>query len=301
MNSNNLSVFGLALLATGELMTMVSNATAGSADSVEGESKFAKFGTNRVHYVSLGKGPQTVVFVHGWSCNLNFWREQIPALQGRARIIAIDLPGHGESDKPRQNYTMDYFADGVLAVLKDAGVSEATLIGHSMGTPVICRVYAHEPKKVTALVAVDGILRKPKMAGDQGARFAAAYHTPEYLDHLKRFVDSTFPNAGTEALRDRTYKDMSATPQYVMSSAMDVMFGAETPDWGLPKVEVPILVINTTSPMWNQEYKDYVSSLSAKTDYRAIDGAGHFLMLEKPGEFNKALLEGLAKFGLIRM
>jgi pimeloyl-ACP methyl ester carboxylesterase len=288
------------LLAIGGLMMITSNVSAGPVETgVEGDSTFAKFGTNRVHYVVLGKGDQTVVFVHGWSCNLSFWREQFPPLHTRARLIAIDLPGHGGSDKPHVDYTMDYFADGVLAVMKDAGVSRATLVGHSMGTPVICRVYARDPGKVAGLVAVDGLLRRPKMTGDQGAKFSAAYHTPEYLDHLRRFVDSTFPNPGTEALRDRVYKEMSTTPQYVMSSAMDVMFGADTPDWGPQKVAVPVLSINTTSPMWTPEYKEFVSSLSDKTYYQSVDGAGHFLMLEKPAEFNKALTEGLVKFGLI--
>ena len=68
----------------------------------------------------------------------------------------------------------------------------------------------------------------------------------------------------------------------------------------LAKVNVPVLVINTTSPMWTADYHDYVRSLSAKTDYRAIDGAGHFLMLEKPAEFNAALIEMLGKFDLIQ-
>ena len=58
-------------------------------------------------------------------------------------------------------------------------------------------------------------------------------------------------------------------------------------------------MINTKSPMWTPEYEAYVSSLSAKTDYRTIDGAGHFLMLEKPAEFNAALIDMLVKFDLI--
>src|SRR5260370_4742140 len=80
-------------------------------------------------------------------------------MDGPARLILIDLPGHGKSDKPQTNYTMDYFASAVLAVMRDARVEKATLVGHSMGTPVICRVYAQAPEKVAALVAVDGLLR----------------------------------------------------------------------------------------------------------------------------------------------
>ncbi len=127
-----------------------------------GKSRFAPFGTNRVHYLIGGEGSHAVVLIHGWGGNVLFWREQIPALKDKAKVILVDLPGHGQSDKPETAYTMDFLASGVLAVLSDAGVGRATLVGHSMGVPVICRVYAQAPEKTAALVAVDGFLRRPR-------------------------------------------------------------------------------------------------------------------------------------------
>ena len=61
---------------------------------------------------------QPMVFVHGWACDASFWQEQVPAFADKARIILIDLPGHGQSDKPHTYYTMDFFASSVLAVLR---------------------------------------------------------------------------------------------------------------------------------------------------------------------------------------
>ena len=112
----------------------------------DAQSHFAKFGTNHIHYVVAGSGAHTIVLVHCWAGNLGFWREQVPALAGRARLILIDLPGHGQSDQPHTAYTMDFFAQAVLAVLRDAHVDKATLVGHSMGAPVICRVYQQAPE-----------------------------------------------------------------------------------------------------------------------------------------------------------
>ena len=57
--------------------------------------------------------------------------------------------------------------------------------------------------------------------------------------------------------------------------------------------------INARSPMWTENYETYVRSLSTKADYRLIDGTGHFVMLEKPSEFNSALMEMLTKFELL--
>lgn len=271
-----------------------------SKSTASGKSHFAKFGTDKVHYVVEGKGSHTIIFVHGWAGNGGLWREQIPALASHARLILIDLPGHGQSDKPQTDYSMDFFADAVLAVMREAHVNKATLVGHSMGTPVICRVYAHAPERVAALVAVDGLLRRPQMSAEQRERFVAPFRTPEYREHTARFIGAMFPNPGTEALRDRVLSEMLATPQHVMRSSMENMFSLDQPAWDLPAgVSIPVLVVNTKSPMWTAEYEAYVRSLSPKTDYRVIEGAGHFLAQEKPAEFNAALTELLRKFNLM--
>src|SRR5260370_41231865 len=98
-------------------------------------SQFAKLDDIRVHYKSLGTGDTALVFVHGWTCNMNFWRYQVPALDGKIRMILIDLPGHGESDKPKIDYSTDLFAKSVDAVLKEAAGEKAVLAGQRRGTP----------------------------------------------------------------------------------------------------------------------------------------------------------------------
>ena len=264
-----------------------------------GQSHFVSFGTNKIHYITAGKGSQTIVLVHCWAGNSGFWREQVPALADKSRLVLIDLPGHGESDKPHTQYTMDFFASAVLTVMRDANVDKATLVGHSMGTPVMCRVYKQAPEKVAALIAIDGILRRPKMPAEQAEKLVAMFRAPEYRENTRKGMGSLFPAPGTEALRDRVVSELLATPQYVMVGAMEGMFGADQPDWDVKKATVPVLVINAPNPMWTDEYKDYVRALSPKTDYRLIDGVGHWLMLEKPAEFNTALIGMLLKFGLI--
>src|ERR1044071_10243710 len=236
------------------------------------ETHFVSLGTNRIYYLAQGRGPHTVVLVHCWAGNSGFWQEQLPALVGRARLILIDLPGHGQSDKPHRDYTMDYFAQAVLAVLRDANVHRATLIGHSMGVPVICRVYAQAPEKVAALVAVDGTLRRPQMSAEQAENFVQPFRARDYRGHVTKFLGTMFPAPGTEALRDRVESEILATPQYVMVGAMEGMFNPGQPDWDLKKVNVPVLVLNAKNPLWTPEYEAYARALSAQTDYRVIEG-----------------------------
>ncbi len=85
-------------------------ASATSAFAFDGESQFAKLDGARIHYKSYGKGRDALVLVHGWGCNLDHWRDQIADLSKRNRVLALDLPGHGQSDKPQIAYSMDLFA-----------------------------------------------------------------------------------------------------------------------------------------------------------------------------------------------
>jgi pimeloyl-ACP methyl ester carboxylesterase len=265
----------------------------------DAQSHYTSVGKHCVHYATIGKGSHAIVFVHGWCCNLGFWHEQVPLLADQARLILIDLPGHGQSGKPEANYSIDFFAKAVLAVLSAAKVDKAVFIGHSMGAAVLCRVHYHAPEKVTGLVSVDGLLcRLPNPAAETRA-LLRAFASPQYLDHARKFIGDFFPVPGTEALRDRVTAEMLATPQPVMLGAMAAMLDAEQPDWILRRVDAPVLVINTQSPWWNNGYENYVRSLSPRSEYRLMAGVGHFLMMEKPAKFNAILMEMLKKFDLM--
>jgi len=185
-------------------------------------SKFAKLDGFRVHYKSYGSGKEALVFVHGWTCDMTFWRDQIGAFEKKVRVIAIDLPGHGQSDRPEAAYTMDLFARAVDAVLRDAGVQRAVLVGHSMGTPVIRQFYRQHPRKTLGLVIVDGPLQPlgDKKMMDQ---FIAPLRGPNYKESAGRFVDGMLGSQVPPELREKIKSTMLNTPQGVAVSAMEGM------------------------------------------------------------------------------
>jgi pimeloyl-ACP methyl ester carboxylesterase len=254
-------------------------------------SHFAKLGDIRVHYKSLGRGKTALVFVHGWTCDMTFWRSQVPAFEGKIRMLLVDLPGHGRSDKPKVNYTIDRFARAAGAVLKDAGVSKAILVGHSMGTPVIRQFYRLYPEKTAALVVVDGALKMPNVDPARFKRFIDAFEGPDYQGNLSRAVDGMFAKAPAE-LRDRAKVVMTKTPQHVAVSAMKDMWRKDL--YKEDPIKVPLLVVVAKSGPWPAGYEKFVRKLAPDVDYHAMDGVGHFLMLEKPEAFNKILAGFLA-------
>jgi pimeloyl-ACP methyl ester carboxylesterase len=271
--------------------------TNGHVTGLPQESRFVMLGTNRVHYRTVGKGDRDVFFIHGWAGNMDIWREQVPALAPEARLILIDLPGHGKSDKPQTAYTMDFFANAVQAVLREARVNKAAFVVHSMGGAVMCRVYERAPEKFASVISVDGLLRRPTGTAEQVESLLAPFSQPEYLDHARRLIHSFFPIPGTEVLRDRLMSEMLATPQHVMLGGMQAMFSPEHSDWVLPKINAPVAVINAPGFLWRHGYEDYIRSATPRADYMIMDGVGHYAMLEKPAEFNATLSAMLRKYG----
>jgi pimeloyl-ACP methyl ester carboxylesterase len=279
---------GLAVVAAGE---------SGFSSPLGDGSRFAKLDGRRVHYESHGTGREAIVLIHGWTCDLGFWRGQIADLSKRARVIAIDLPGHGQSDKPEIAYTMDLFARAVDAVMVDAGVERAVLVGHSMGTPVERQFYRKYPKKTLGLVIVDGPLRpfgdKKMMDG-----FIAPLRGPDYKQTAAQFIDSMMGPAASASLREQIKTSMLSTPQSVAVSAMEGM--ADESIWGQDKIEVPVLAVMAKSPFWPADNEQFFRSIAPNLDYQMWEGVGHFLMMEKPKAFNDAVLAFLDRQKLLK-
>src|SRR5262245_28709116 len=176
----------IALFAT-SILTGLSGAALSQAKETPSQDRFARLDSMRVHYRNYGEGKDAVVFIHGWSCSLKYWKANIPAFVSQSRVIAIDLPGHGESDKPQITYSMDLFARAIDAVLQDAKVERATLVGHSMGTPVIREFYRKFPGKTRALVIVDGNLR-PFSNPEQMKQFIDPLRGPDYKQQAELII-----------------------------------------------------------------------------------------------------------------
>jgi pimeloyl-ACP methyl ester carboxylesterase len=259
--------------------------------------RFARFGELRVHYQSFGRGDTAVVLIHGWTCDASFWQAQVPALVGKVRTLVIDLPGHGRSDKPNVEYSMDYFARAVDAVLRDAGVEKAVLVGHSMGTPVARQFYRLYSKRTIGLVAVDGDLHTPLATQAEIDKHVAPFTRPDFKDAIGKAVDGMFTAATPEEVRRSIKKAMLAAPQHVVVGAMRGMLDLSV--WKDDPIRVPLQVIVAKQPYWPADHERKVRALAPHADYRVMDGVGHFLMMEKPERFNAALMDFLKKQGLL--
>jgi pimeloyl-ACP methyl ester carboxylesterase len=275
---------------------LLASTPAAVASKSDGESSYATLNGAKIHYQNYGKGREAIVLVHGWGCNLGHWRYQVADLAKRGRVIALDLPGHGQSDKPQLAYTMDHFAAAIDAVMRDAKVERAVVVGHSMGTPVARQFYRKYPQKTLAIVIVDGALRP---FGDKASRerMMAAFRSPNYKE-LTAPMFAVMLNSMSPANQELVKTSFSSTPQNVLVSAMDSMNDDSlySPD----KINVPVLAILAKSPFWSDDTEQFLRSLAPDLEFRTWEGVSHFLMMDKPKEFNEEVIAFLNKKALLK-
>lgn len=162
-----------------------------------------------------------------------FMSAALAAALPRAREPRAGTPRFAEV-----SYTMDLFARAVDAVMRDAGVDRAVLVGHSMGTPVIRQFYRKHPGRTLALVIVDGPLRP---FGDKKTmdEFSAPLRGSDYKEAAGRFIDTMFGPMATPELRAEIKNAMLSTPQSVAVSVMEGM--ADETIWTADEIAAHVL------------------------------------------------------------
>ncbi len=140
------------------LMTILGMTVAAAAAGL-GSALAAPPRTAKLFYTVSGKG-RNVMLLHGWTCDSHDWSWQLPALESRYRVVAVDLRGHGWSEiMPSGSYMPgDYVRDIEALIERKFEGERFILIGHSMGGQVAARLAAKRPDLVDAVVSVDGSL-----------------------------------------------------------------------------------------------------------------------------------------------
>jgi pimeloyl-ACP methyl ester carboxylesterase len=99
-----------------------------------------------------------MMLIHGLGDEADSWRHVIEPLSARFRIVALDLPGFGRSDKPRRAYSVPFLCDTVLALMDALSIAGATLVGNSLGAVIAQSIALERPERVRGLVLIGGML-----------------------------------------------------------------------------------------------------------------------------------------------
>jgi pimeloyl-ACP methyl ester carboxylesterase len=227
-----------------------------------------------------------LLFVHGWCCDHSFFAPQFEhfAREGH-RVVAVDLRGHGQSDKPRGAYTMQLFADDLAFLCRELQLEKPVVIGHSMGGVVAFAFAESHPDLPSAIVTVDAGLAPPSAVGTALANFIDGLRGPNFRKVLGDYADAVlFLPTDDAKRRAHILSVMTSAPQHVVVSALE---GGHAYDAGQAKgrIVAPVLYIAADESPPRADIAR-LRALVPRLYFGHVVGSGHFCQLEVPEQVN---------------
>jgi pimeloyl-ACP methyl ester carboxylesterase len=237
----------------------------------------------KLHVDDGGRGGALpVLFVHGNGANLTQWSVQLAHLRATRRAAAFDLRGMGKSDvPPNGDYSVEAMADDVQAVADALHLDRFILVGHSYGGAVVMRYAAKHPERVAGVVYADSA-GSLKIADDAAAKFVAALRRDQ-----PAFVRQWFApilKGSSQTVRDAVFASVDATGADALTGALNGLRAIDAATL-LDAYHGPVLAIAAA----DIENPSSLHMQFPKLPVRRISGTGHWLMMDKPDEFNRLL------------
>ncbi len=243
-----------------------------------------------INYQVCGSGDITLLFVHGWCINQDYWSYQKDGFCDQYKIVTMDLPGHGQSGKNRDDWSIHQFGKDVVSVIDQLQLENVILIGHSMGGDIIMEA-ALSSNKVIALVGVDNF-KEVGMDFNQELTEEIA----GFLDVLKynfsevarAYAEGALFHPTTDSLVvKKVIGDILDTDSTIAVATLKELFDY-TPKESekLQALDQPLFLINSSNTPTDTAA---LSATGVTYDVLEIAATGHYPMIEKPGEFNQLL------------
>lgn len=253
-------------------------------------------GGTRLRYVRVGDGERAVVLLHGFGGDKDTWLFNLDALAEGRSVYALDLPGHGESDKRVADGSVAGLAATVAAFLDALGLERVDLVGHSMGAVVGMAVAAAAPARVRSLtlLAPAGLGQEINTGYLRG--FVAAQSRRELKPHVEQlFADPALVTRDLleNLLKFKRLDGAQAALQTVLEGFLAGDGQATVLAEPVAALGIPILVVAGAEDRVIPA--GHAGALGGKAAVHVLDGKGHMIHMEAAGEVNRLLAEHLGQ------
>ena len=234
-----------------------------------------------LNYICEGQG-KNIIILHGWGANIQTVLSIHQHLKGRFKVYTLDLPGFGESDKPKEVWGSQEYSNFVKQFIDEMGLEEVTLIGHSHGGRISIVLANNYPELVKKMILVDsaGIIPKRKLK----------YYFKVYsFKTLKKLYSLTFFYIDKEKRLEKFYKKFGSTDYKASDGIMrNIMVKVVNDDLR------PLLkdIKSQTLLIWGRDDEDtpvYMGEIMEKeikgSGLVVLENAGHFSYLDQFGRF----------------
>ena len=234
------------------------------------------------HRVQGDPDGDVIVMVHGWPDSGYSFSRVLAMLPPRYRAVALDLRGFGRSDRPATGYAVDDFAVDVLAALDELGVSQATIIGHSMGSFVARRAAQLDPKRVGNLVLIGSATTGANDVTREVAELIADLPDPVPVEFAREFQASTVHVRLPDPFFDGLIAESAAAPAHVWRRAFEgLMAYNDTAD--LARMTAPTLLVwGAHDGLFDRAEQEQLVALIPDVRLLTYPDAGHCPNWERP-------------------
>ena len=247
---------------------------------------------SRLHYLEAGSGKPIVCF-HSTPASAKFYQPQLDRFSSQYRVIAFDLRGHGDSDKPPSSYRMADFLLDYLEIFDRLELRDFVLVGCSVGG-IISQLYALEHgKNLKGLVLIGSPCSRK---GRDVAGFHRAVAEKGWEVVARGLVDKQFHPSALAPVKEWAVAEYLKTPLHVRAAEEEALLAEIHHTERLGEIHVPtLLVAGEAEEREIFEQMELMSHLIPDAEWHVIKGAGHMPNFEKPDDFDPLLARFLQR------
>ncbi|MCR4639379.1 alpha/beta hydrolase [Ruminococcus sp.] len=241
----------------------------------------------KINYEEKGEG-DLIVLLHGWGSNITLFANMIELLSKKYKVVAMDMPGFGKSDEPKEVWDVSSYVQFVIDFLRDYDTKEVMLLGHSFGGRVIIKMHSRSdlPFKVTKVILVDSAGIMPPKSNKKSWR--TRYYKLGRTVLSWGIVKKLFPDA-LENFRKKMGSADYAAASPMMRQVMVKVVNEDLEPY-LPNIKAPTLLVwgvnDTATPLSDGEKME---KLIPDAGLVKLENAGHYSFLEQQFTFNRVM------------
>lgn len=249
-----------------------------------------------LYYETAGEG-QPIVFIHGLGSSTRDWEEQLPFFSRQYRTVAVDLRGHGQSQKPVGPYTMSIFARDVAELVKSLGLAPVHVVGISLGGMVAFQLALDFPELMRSLVIVNSgpevVVRTFKDRWQVFTRFAITrlLGMRKMGEVLSKRI---FPKEEQAGIRQIFVERWAENDQKAYLDALRAIVGWSVSDH-LYKITTPTLVVAADHDYTPVSVKQAFIPKMPQAELIVIEDSRHATPVDQPARFNEIVASFLSK------
>jgi pimeloyl-ACP methyl ester carboxylesterase len=264
------------------------------------ENVIVKVNNTTIAYNQYGKGDTTLLFVHGWCINREYWGDQSKYFSDKYKVVALDLPGFGESGKNRTNWTFEQYADDINEFIKTEKLKNVILIGHSMSGDILLLVDTKYPGSIIGVIGIDNLHKPGVKYSEQEMKGINSYFDQmdsNFSKEVEFFAkENLFTSSPDTVVRNRVIKDFKMNDSVIAVKVLRSLVGVSQEETNMmQQLTHKLYLINVDV---NPTQIDSLRKVcKASAEVVTIKGTSHYPMIEKPAEFNAALEKVIGMIG----